>query len=290
MNKTRRAEWLLLLLAAVAILGFHAKLKKGADPEQVRQLSDALRVPEEWESKVAPELELTLRDGTKFSLADHVGKEVVILNFFATWCGPCRAEAPELNRYSQVMRGKPVILIGIDAAEAPARVDAYVNEFRVPYPVGIDAGEIEAKYGVKSYPTTVVIGADGRIALYETGAIMNADVAFGEIVQVQIDQIRAGRGVARENYIALAKNERYVTVTERVEEKDEPRLTGRAAALANEMECLCGCSDKLATCSCSRATKMKEKLALITKNDQRSDAEIITALNNEFCVRGKKEM
>jgi thiol-disulfide isomerase/thioredoxin len=285
----RRTEWFLLLLAAVVIFSFHVKLKKAADPDQIRKISDEMQRSVEWQGKIAPDFQLPLRDGKTFVLADHIGKEVVILNFFATWCGPCRAEAPELNRYASAMRERPVILIGIDAREAAPEVDRYVHELKVPYPVGIDAGAIMQQYGVQSFPTTVIIDAQGRIALYETGAIMNADVSFGTIVDAQVSDLRRGGGIGREAYLEAAKNERYGALAANSDD-DGPKLTGRAAKMAETMDCLCGCDDKLAKCTCSRATKMKKKLAESARDETKSDADIVTAINDEFCVRDQKEM
>ena len=287
----RRVERLLVILLAVILFAFHADLKRAADPRAVQELAAETHASEGWRGKMAPDFTLDLRDGTKFHLADHVGKEVIVLNFFATWCAPCRAEAPELNRFALAWKGKPVTVIGIDADEKPPVVYRYVQAFHVPYAVGIDGGGISEAYAATSLPTTIIISGTGHVLLYENGAIMNTDVAFRDIIPKAVADMRAGHGITRDQYLAAARGEAYWDVREpRSKSSDEPKLTGHAAELAAQIDCLCGCGDKLTKCNCSRAGAMKKKLAAMKFDGHQTNADIIRALDAEFCIRdGKKE-
>ena len=246
--------------------------------EDVQAFASDFRDAQFWAGRPAPDFELTLLDGSTFRLADHVGQRVIILNFFATWCGPCRAEMPELERYQQ-SQGRAVLLLGIDAEEKHTVVEAFVAETRVTFPVGIDgAGDVLRLYDVDSFPTTVVIGADGRVTLYEVGAITNADVALGPAVLPGLTEIREGRGIARDAYLALLASEAGPTAA-------APPLMGRGRRIAEAMPCPCGCTDQVIACRCRTATAIKTRLAQ-GGYDDKTDTEVMEELNREFCMKG----
>jgi hypothetical protein len=196
---------------------------------------------------------------------------------------------PELNRFAEQSKGKNVELVGIDAGETIDQVAAFVREAGVHFPVAIDEGDVGTLYGVMSYPVTVVIGADGRIALYETGMIANADVAFGREVKAGLETIARGGGVDRAAFIAAGKRETYFDVrpSEKTESGDKVLLTGRAKDIAETMKCVCGCSDTLKKCKCATAKGMKTKLKEATL-DGTNDVRVMEAVNAEFCMKGMK--
>jgi thiol-disulfide isomerase/thioredoxin len=123
----------------------------------------------EWVGRAAPEFRLRTLTGESQRLSEHVGRKVVLLNFFATWCAPCREEMPGLARLQQMHAEEGLLVVGIDADEAPDDVRALVARLGVGYPVGIDRGWIRGTYRVGSYPTSVLIGVDGRIIDYRVG-------------------------------------------------------------------------------------------------------------------------
>ncbi len=191
---------LLLAVALVAaIVAVNAAFKAGPDRQMIARMSRTQSAPSRWHGRLAPDVELPTLDGGRYRLSDDIGRRVVILNFFATWCGPCRAEMPELERYQQ-QAGDAVRLVGVDAQEARELVAAFIDQMKTTFPVVIDDGVVQRRYGVDSFPTTVVIGADGRIKLYEVGMIANTDVALRALVDRERSLIASGRGISAEGY------------------------------------------------------------------------------------------
>ncbi len=268
----------LLLAGALgaAIVGVNAAVKDPPDPRMIAQMARAQTAPDRWQGRLAPDVELPTLDGARYRLSDDVGQRVVILNFFATWCGPCRAEMPELERF-QREAGNGVRLIGVDAQEARELVAAFIAQVQTTFPVVVDDGPVLRRYGVDSFPTTVVIGADGRIKLYEVGMIANADVTLREIVNRERSLIATGKGISADAYrAALAA----------AGPGGLPPGATRADRIAAAMPCPCGCADMtVRECGCRTAKGIKARLAA-GGLDGRRDAAIMEALNREFCMKG----
>ncbi|HWQ54172.1 MAG TPA: TlpA disulfide reductase family protein [Bryobacteraceae bacterium] len=114
------------------------------------------------------ELRMAGLDGTPWNLADHRGK-VVLVNFWATWCPPCRAETPGLVRIANDFAGK-VAVAGISLDEGTDEVHRFVADYKVPYPVLIPPADDAISAGVQSLPTTLLIDRQGRVAKTYRGA------------------------------------------------------------------------------------------------------------------------
>ncbi len=129
-----------------------------------------------WEKQTEKAPVFTAYDinGNKISLASYKGK-TVILNFWATWCPPCKAEIPELIDFEKKLSGKNTVLIGINADSGENSKDTvkkYIREKGINYPVIPDSGgRISNLYGIKTLPSTIVISEDGKIVLRHTGAV-----------------------------------------------------------------------------------------------------------------------
>ena len=176
---SNRVIILISLVLAIVLVCIHHMSKAMPSAKKVNRVSRMIGRQRLWHGKFAPDFELQLIDGETFHLADAVGKKVVILNFFTTWCGPCRSEMPELNRFYLKHKDDPLIMIGIDCGEKEEAVTAFLKVVDVSFPVGIDGGgRIMEKYGVEAYPTTVLVNTQGRVEIYESGAIANADVSL----------------------------------------------------------------------------------------------------------------
>ena len=110
---------------------------------------------------------LGAEEGTERSLADYDGT-VVVLNFWASWCGPCRAEQPELNAAAAALADAPVEFLGVNIDDTVPNAQAHEREFEIPYPSLFDPSAAYAAefggVGPRSIPTTILIDAEGRVA------------------------------------------------------------------------------------------------------------------------------
>jgi thiol-disulfide isomerase/thioredoxin len=285
--KTKTAGTIALLLFSAAFL-FHFTAKKQPTGQETG-IFDELRQPMAWQGRPAPDLTLDLLGGEKFVLSDHVGKQAIILNFFATWCGPCKEEMPELVRFADKHKNEPFLMIGIDADEREDAVAEFLKTYGVTYSIAIDKGAAQKAFGVRSYPTTVFIGADGIVHLYEMGSIANADVALEAPYQAALAQIKSGTGITKDAFLQLkAKGPGIASApTGTTEEKKDPEddvPPGRARDIAMKMNCTCGCTHTLMECTCKTSKDIKAKLKTMDLTGK-TDEEVIKSLNKEFCMK-----
>ncbi len=121
----------------------------------------------------APLFRLASVTGSQIELTEFAGRPVV-LNFWATWCAPCRAEMPDLQRIDQRFRGRAAIL-GINQGEPPDRVTRFSLELGIAYPLLLDQDQaINRLYRVRALPTTVFIDRHGVVSEVFTGIITEA--------------------------------------------------------------------------------------------------------------------
>jgi cytochrome c biogenesis protein CcmG, thiol:disulfide interchange protein DsbE len=165
---------LCVVLALVALLAYGL-----AQNEPDRTVEEAL---ERGERAAAPALELPKLDGGGTgSLADYRGK-VVVLNFWASWCEPCREESPMLERWHGRMTKRGGTVLGVDILDVTADAQDFIEEYGLTYPMLKDKdGDAIESFGVVAYPETFVIDPEGRITAVRRGpvdeAFMNAEVA-----------------------------------------------------------------------------------------------------------------
>lgn len=129
----------------------------------------------------APAFTMTTLDGRAIRSEDLRGK-VVVVNFWATWCGPCRLEMPALQALAEKHEGRDVVVLGlsVDAGASPVR--AFLDERGITYPVGMASNAQRRAFGgIRGIPTTLIIDADGvlrhRVVGYFAPPAMNAAVA-----------------------------------------------------------------------------------------------------------------
>lgn len=107
----------------------------------------------------------TLRDlnGKGVKLEDHRGK-VVFLNFWATWCPPCREEMPSMEKLYIEFRDRDFTMLAIDLREDTEKVRAFKERFELSFPILLDSdGSVGSRYGVRSIPTTYLINQEGYV-------------------------------------------------------------------------------------------------------------------------------
>jgi cytochrome c biogenesis protein CcmG, thiol:disulfide interchange protein DsbE len=152
----------LLLLPAVA---FVALLAVGVE----------LRASPPKPGDRAPSFRAPLLDGSgTFSLSDAAGKPV-LLNFWASWCAPCRDEAPMLRRAHDAYGGD-VAFVGVDIRDAPVDARRFAERYGLDYTLVRDQGRIGADYGLTGQPESFFIDADGTIVEHVAGPLFERDL------------------------------------------------------------------------------------------------------------------
>ena len=142
---------------------------------------------------VAPAFTLSRLDapGTKLSLADLKGKPVVV-NFWASWCIPCKDEAPSLQKTYEKYRSQGLVVLGVDAQDFHQDARRFVKRFGVTYPVVSDgSGSTLGKWGVTGFPETFFIGRDGRLVGQRIQGAIHTErnrAAFAEGVRLALGQ------------------------------------------------------------------------------------------------------
>lgn len=134
----------------------------------------------------APDFSVALFDGTRFSLAEHLDGDgrPVLLNLWASWCGPCRAEMPDLSAASRQHPG--VLVLGVAVDDSPDAARAFAAEIEVAYPVGADdeRGSVDEAFAAPGLPATYLIDGGGRIVR----------IAYGVLTAGQIEALLAEVG------------------------------------------------------------------------------------------------
>lgn len=141
-----------VLVAVLVVLGASLKVGGGG------------KLGEEPSGEAAPDFTLPLLDGGgELSLSDLRGK-VVLLNFWASWCGPCKVEAPVLADGWKRWRSKGVVFLGVDVNDSKVWAKKFEREYGIEYQSVVDnTGAVETQYGVLGYPETFFIDAEGKI-------------------------------------------------------------------------------------------------------------------------------
>jgi cytochrome c biogenesis protein CcmG, thiol:disulfide interchange protein DsbE len=114
----------------------------------------------------APDFTMPLYGGGDFTLSEYQG-QVVVINFWASWCGPCAVEAPDLERAWQEYKDQGVQFIGIDWVDAEAKGLGYIERYRITYPNGADLGtRIADSYEIRAVPETFIVNREGKVVFY----------------------------------------------------------------------------------------------------------------------------
>jgi peroxiredoxin len=114
-----------------------------------------------WPGVVTPALELADVDGKTHRLADYRGK-AVLLNFWATWCAPCREEMPSIERLREQLAGKPFAVLAVNVGESAEKARAFAATLPLGFPLLLDRDTRTSRaWGARVLPATYLIGTDG---------------------------------------------------------------------------------------------------------------------------------
>jgi cytochrome c biogenesis protein CcmG, thiol:disulfide interchange protein DsbE len=150
----------------IALLGLLIwKVAKGDDSAVTSSLADGKAVP-------APDFTLAKLDGSGDLALESLRGKTVVLNFWASWCGPCKDETPLLQKGWQRWQGKDVVFVGIDVKDFRGDARSFVRRFGVTYPNVYDGkGSTVGRYGVTGFPETYFIDARGRVVYRIAGPV-----------------------------------------------------------------------------------------------------------------------
>ena len=115
--------------------------------------------------EAAPQFKLNDLEGNEISLAEVVQSKPVLLDFWATWCPPCRKEAPLVQAFYDKYQGQ-VAVIGVNVNESPKAITSFMTELGLNYPVVIDSTGVAQEYGVVGIPTIVLVARGGEIVYF----------------------------------------------------------------------------------------------------------------------------
>ena len=201
---------------------------------------------------LAPDFALTDSNGARLALSDYKGK-VVLLDFWATWCGPCRIEIPWFVQLEEKYQSQGFAVVGVAMEDTQDSVSEFYRQFHLNYPVALGDSKVAALYGgIGGLPTSFLIGRDGRVYSEHTGTT-NADVFQDEIQQL----LSAKPGVEDANFSPAGDPQEIDIGTP---EEANPEVPGvdisklSPAELAEfekqleQTKCTCGCKFTLLQC------------------------------------------
>lgn len=164
----------LALAAAVVFIAFSGTIAKS---DQRASVSETIAEARGTEKAPAPEFNLKNLSGKEVKLSDYKGK-VVIVNFWATWCGPCRAEIPSFVSLRERYHGRGLEIIGISLDEGDQEsVGAFAERFNINYPIVLGTMETVEAYGpMNAIPTTFVIDRQGQVRSRHLGMMSFSEI------------------------------------------------------------------------------------------------------------------
>ncbi len=125
----------------------------------------------------APNFTLTTLQGEPVKLSDYAGK-VVMVNMWATWCPPCKAELPTIDAYYQEHSNDGFVVLAVNSQEAQSTVNTYISSTGFTFPVLLDSrGDVMDLYNVRALPTSFIIDRDGTVRHIHTGEVSRQQLA-----------------------------------------------------------------------------------------------------------------
>lgn len=124
-----------------------------------------------WKGGSPPPLALKDLAGHQYRVADYQGK-VLLINFWATWCGPCLDEMPSIQRLKEKLAGRPFVVLAVNLDEPESRIRKFLTQMNIDFPILLDPGRKVARaWDARILPASFVIGPDGKIRYTLVGGI-----------------------------------------------------------------------------------------------------------------------
>ncbi len=260
-----------LIVLGLGVGGFLAVRYTRAVGEQMTSSSGATgaagkpRVRFVKNPKTIPELTMKTLDGATITTKGLAGK-VVIFNFWATWCTPCRAEIPDLVKL-QTQYKDHLVIIGVLSEDEPGpNVLRFAADYKVNYPIVAETPELSAVFtGIYALPTTFMVGPDGRIMQKHIGQIRPAQIELEARVLAKLPVDAEVEVEPDDKEAVLASNARATEIPG----LDLTMLTPEQKTIAlnrlNDEPCDCGCGFTIAQCrindsTCAVSPKLAEKI------------------------------
>ncbi|GMW03244.1 MAG: hypothetical protein AMXMBFR84_43780 [Candidatus Hydrogenedentota bacterium] len=141
----------------------------------------------------APDFELDDLSGSKVKLSEHFGKQIVVLDFWATWCPPCVKGLPIVSEVTDIYREKGVLFYAVNQQETKEVIEDFLEKEKLDIQVVLDRdGSVGDRYAVTGIPQTVIVGKDGKIKSVHVGLLPNLDKRLGDELESLIaDEIQA---------------------------------------------------------------------------------------------------
>ncbi len=160
----------ILVIGSMIVMTVKSNIEKNAPSDQVASVvkSDGKNIVGLEPGNLPPDFDLTTMSGEQLNLSDLKGKKV-ILNFWASWCGPCKAEMPHMeNYYKKNKESANVEIVAVNMTNTERRglkgVEEFIDAYGLTFPIPLDKdGKVERMYEIVSIPTTFMLGTSGEI-------------------------------------------------------------------------------------------------------------------------------
>jgi peroxiredoxin len=171
MNKKCTVLFLVIILffSIASVMNAREHISKKTD-KQLGEYFEKLAISVPTQQVKAPDFTLSSLEGKNVSLSDYRGK-VVFLNFWATWCPPCRFEMPDMEELHQALKSEGLEVVAVDLGEPERKVAAYVRNMGLTFTTLLDTrSQVGGMYGIRSIPTTFIIDQEGWLLGMALGA------------------------------------------------------------------------------------------------------------------------
>jgi thiol-disulfide isomerase/thioredoxin len=173
--------------------------------------------------QAAPAFTTTDVEGHPIELQKYIGKNVVLLDFWATWCGPCVQAMPEVDEVAKKFKDKGLVFYAVNVGEEAGAIKDFLANAKLEVPVAKDTdNKISALYKVEGIPQTLLIGKDGKVQVVHVG--FNGEL--GSMLTKEVEDLLAGKDLASETLAKAEEHRKKREANEAASTKDVPDVKG----------------------------------------------------------------